>query len=54
VLHGEHDRVAPLAAGRHLGSSLPNAELVVIPGAAHAPFITALPEVSAHLVRFFQ
>lgn len=54
VLHGEHDRVAPLAAGKHLGRSLPNAELVVIPGAAHAPFITALPEVSAHLVRFFQ
>jgi pimeloyl-[acyl-carrier protein] methyl ester esterase len=54
VLHGERDRVAPLAAGEHLGRSLPNAELIVIPGAAHAPFVTALPQVSAHLTRFFQ
>ncbi len=54
VLHGERDHVAPLGAGEHLGRSLPNAELIVIPGAAHAPFVTALPEVSAHLTRFFQ
>jgi pimeloyl-[acyl-carrier protein] methyl ester esterase len=54
VLHGERDRVAPLGAGEHLSRSLPNAELIVIPGAAHAPFVTALPEVSAHLTRFFQ
>ncbi len=54
VLHGDRDRVAPPAAGRHLARSLPDAELVVIPGAAHVPFVTALPEVSAHLSRFFQ
>jgi pimeloyl-[acyl-carrier protein] methyl ester esterase len=54
VLHGERDRVAPPAAGRHLARSLPDAELVLIPGAAHVPFVTALPEVSAHLSRFFQ
>ena len=53
VLHGGRDRVAPPAAGRHLARSLPDAELVVIPGAAHVPFVTALPEVSAHLARFF-
>lgn len=54
VLHGERDRVAPLAAGEYLGRNLPNAELVVISGAAHAPFVTALPEVRAHLMQFFQ
>jgi len=54
VLHGDQDRVAPPAAGSHLAHSLPDAELVVIPGAAHVPFVTALPEVSAHLSRFFQ
>lgn len=54
VLHGDQDRVAPPAAGSHLARSLPDAELVVIPGAAHVPFVTALPEVSAHLSRFFQ
>jgi pimeloyl-[acyl-carrier protein] methyl ester esterase len=54
VLHGDRDRVTPPAAGTHLARSLPDAELVVIPGAAHVPFVTALPEVSAHLSRFFQ
>jgi pimeloyl-[acyl-carrier protein] methyl ester esterase len=54
VLHGEQDRVAPPEAGRHLASALPDAELILIPGAAHVPFVTALPEVSAHLSRFFQ
>ena len=54
VLHGDRDRVAPLAAARHLACTLPNAELVVIPGAAHLPFVTALPDVRAHLSRFFQ
>jgi len=54
VLHGDRDRVAPLAAARHAAGRLPNSELVVISGAAHVPFVTALPEVTAHLARFFQ
>lgn len=54
VLHGERDRVAPLPAGQHLTRALPNAELIVIPGAAHVPFVTALQEVRTHLTRFFQ
>ena len=54
VLHGDRDRVAPLAAARHAAAELRNSELVVIPGAAHVPFVTALPEVTAHLARFFQ
>lgn len=54
VLHGARDRVTPLAAGEHLCRKLSNAELVVIPGAAHVPFVSALPEVSTCLLRFFQ
>jgi len=54
VLHGERDRVAPLAGSEYLTRGLPNAELVVIRGAAHVPFVTELPVVSAHLARFFQ
>lgn len=54
VLHGDEDRVAPLSAGEHLSRGLPHSELVVIPGAAHVPFVTALPEVSGHLSRFFR
>lgn len=54
VLHGERDRVTPLAAGEHLTRGLPDAKLIVIAGAAHVPFVTAPREVSAHLGRFFQ
>ena len=54
VLHGARDRITPLAAGEHLCGNLSNAELVVICGAAHVPFVSAFPEVSARLLRFFQ
>jgi len=54
VLHGERDRVVPLAAGEHLARGLPNGKLTVIPGAAHVPFVTAPREVNAHLARFFR
>mgnify|MGYP001026068927 CR=1 FL=1 len=35
VLHGEHDRVWPLANAEYLAAHIPNAELVVIPEAGH-------------------
>ncbi|MHB1951921.1 MAG: alpha/beta fold hydrolase, partial [Acidiferrobacteraceae bacterium] len=40
VVHGDRDRIIPVAAGRWLGSHLPNARLMVVPDAGHAPFIT--------------
>ena len=39
VLWGEADRMAKPAYGRSLASSLPAAELVLIPGAGHYPEI---------------
>ena len=54
VLHGDQDRVAPLSAGEQLSRGLRKSELIVIPGAAHVPFVTALPEVAGHLSRFFR
>jgi pimeloyl-ACP methyl ester carboxylesterase/ketosteroid isomerase-like protein len=36
VIHGDKDRNAPFAGGRAWASSLPDARLVTIPGAAHA------------------
>lgn len=40
VVHGALDSLIPLEAGRHLAAELPNATLVEIAGAAHAPLLT--------------
>lgn len=40
VIHGERDRITPVAAARFLASSLPQARLELIPGAGHAPFLS--------------
>ncbi len=40
VLHGERDMLAPLAAGKWLATQLSGARLAIIPGAAHAPFLS--------------
>jgi pimeloyl-[acyl-carrier protein] methyl ester esterase len=39
LVHGENDPLMPLAAARWLAVELPNAQLVIVPGAAHAPFL---------------
>ena len=53
VLHGDRDRLAPLAAGEHLSRRLPAAWLAVVRGAAHAPFLTKPQEVAAAVDEFF-
>jgi pimeloyl-[acyl-carrier protein] methyl ester esterase len=40
VLHGDRDRITPPAAGEYLAAQLPHARLVMLSGAAHAPFIS--------------
>lgn len=40
VLHGERDTLAPLPAAEFTAAQLPHAELTVIKGAGHAPFIS--------------
>lgn len=40
VLHGERDRLVPLAAGVYLAAHLPHARLHRITDAGHAPFLT--------------
>ena len=40
VLHGDRDRITPPAAGEYLAAHLPQARLVTLPAAAHAPFIS--------------
>lgn len=40
VIHGVRDRIVPIEAGRWLARSMPNAELVELPTAAHLPFFS--------------
>ncbi|MDE2261153.1 MAG: alpha/beta fold hydrolase [Gammaproteobacteria bacterium] len=52
VIAGQYDRVTPPAASRTLAERLPNARYVEIRRAAHAPFLSHLPELSALLADF--
>ncbi len=49
VVHGDEDRVVPLANGRLLASRMPRAELVVMKGSGHSPMLEE-PEAFAEIV----
>jgi len=49
IVHGELDRVSPVANGRLLAARMPHAELVVLPGRGHAPMLEE-PEAFSALV----
>jgi len=54
ILHGERDMLAPVAAAQWMGAQIKGARLEVIPGCAHAPFLSH-PDVFVRLAReFFQ
>jgi pimeloyl-[acyl-carrier protein] methyl ester esterase len=53
VVHGARDRLVPPAAGERLASLLPGARLLMLPGAAHAPFLSQPAPVAAALVDHF-
>jgi len=40
VVHGERDRIVPVGAARFLAAQLPRAQLELVPGAGHAPFLS--------------
>jgi pimeloyl-[acyl-carrier protein] methyl ester esterase len=52
IVHGEHDMLAPAEAARWLQSQVPGARLTLIPGCAHAPFLSH-PKVFLQEVREF-
>lgn len=53
VMHGDRDTLTPFAAGEYLSRHLPNARLVKVRGAAHAPFVSDAQGTGALLKRFF-
>lgn len=52
VIHGERDRVTPVAAGRYLADQLPNATWQPVPRGGHAPFYPLEEELSATIMEF--
>jgi pimeloyl-[acyl-carrier protein] methyl ester esterase len=53
VLQGDRDSLVPPAAAAHLSRRLPGARLVMVDGAAHAPFLSQPQRVAAALREFF-
>ncbi|TLM62992.1 MAG: alpha/beta fold hydrolase [Deltaproteobacteria bacterium] len=52
VVHGQADRVTPVAAGRALAAALPHGNLLELPETGHAPFWTQLPTVVRAVAEF--
>jgi pimeloyl-ACP methyl ester carboxylesterase len=54
VIHGSDDAAIELDIGRRLADALPNAELVVVPGAGHAANMTHPEQVNPEIRRFLE
>lgn len=52
ILHGDADRIVPMAAAHWLANTLPQAQLTVLPGAGHVPTLTQPAAVAAAIARF--
>lgn len=52
VMVGMHDRLTPMHAAERIAAALPDAELIVIPGAGHMPMLERHELVTDHLRRF--
>lgn len=52
LIHGERDKLVPLAAAEYLAARLPTARLDAIPACGHAPFLSHRQRVEQTLLRF--
>lgn len=52
VVHGDCDRITPLAAGEYLATHLADARMERMPGAAHAPFVSDPVAFSRRIAEF--
>lgn len=52
VIAGERDKLTPPAASHYLAQTIPNARMIEIEGAAHAPFLSH-PEIFGERVKSF-
>jgi len=54
VVAGDRDALAPAAAGAWMAATMPDARLVTIPGAAHAPFLSHRAAFDAAVLPFLE
>jgi pimeloyl-ACP methyl ester carboxylesterase/DNA-binding CsgD family transcriptional regulator len=52
VVHREHDRAAPIEQSRLIAASIPGAELTVLPGRSHLPYIGDVDTLLMTIRRF--
>ncbi|MBU0689274.1 MAG: pimeloyl-ACP methyl ester esterase BioH [Gammaproteobacteria bacterium] len=52
VIAGQRDKLTPLGASKYLGQVMPNARVVEVAGAAHAPFLSHTETVVEHIKKF--
>lgn len=52
LVHGEKDPLMPVRAAEWLADTLPEASLTVIPGTAHAPFLSEPDECAGIIGKF--
>ena len=52
VIAGDRDALTPVAAAQWLATALPRATLAIVPGAAHAPFLSHPERVAAAIDAF--
>ena len=53
LVHGANDQLVPLAAASHIARAAPKAQLAVVDGAAHAPFVSEPASVARLLSEHF-
>ncbi|MCO5203787.1 MAG: alpha/beta hydrolase [Anaerolineae bacterium] len=54
ILHGDADPLVSTATARSLAAALPNARLVILPGAGHVPIMTRPHAIAAEINAFFK
>ncbi len=54
IIHGSFDQLAPVCAAEWLAQALPNAQLAVITGASHAPFLSHRAQFDSVLIPFLE
>ncbi len=52
ILHGDDDRLAPVAIGRYLSTAIPDARYVELPAGSHMLPITHATELADHVAEF--
>lgn len=52
LIHGDEDRLTPAAASEYLAQELSSAEMLLVKGAGHAPFISHTDSVAASIRSF--